>query len=33
VRVALYLEQQNIDTTTATGKLPFQITAFAELER
>src|ERR687889_990148 len=30
----LYLDQQNIDTTTPTGKLLFQITgAFAEFER
>jgi DNA invertase Pin-like site-specific DNA recombinase len=34
VGVDLYLEQQNIDTTTPTGKLLFQITgAFAECER
>lgn len=34
VGVDLYLEQQNIDTTTPTGKLLFQITgAFAEFER
>jgi DNA invertase Pin-like site-specific DNA recombinase len=34
VDVDLYLEQQNIDTTTPTGKLLFQITgAFAEFER
>jgi DNA invertase Pin-like site-specific DNA recombinase len=32
--VDLYLDQQNIDTTTPTGKLIFQITgAFAEFER
>jgi DNA invertase Pin-like site-specific DNA recombinase len=32
--VDLYLDQQNIDTTTPTGKLMFQITgAFAEFER
>jgi DNA invertase Pin-like site-specific DNA recombinase len=32
--VDLYLDQQNIDTTTPVGKLLFQITgAFAELER
>jgi DNA invertase Pin-like site-specific DNA recombinase len=32
--VDLYLDQQNIDTTTPTGKLLFQITgAFAEFER
>ncbi len=30
----LYLDQQQIDTTTPTGKLLFQITgAFAEFER
>jgi DNA invertase Pin-like site-specific DNA recombinase len=34
VVVDLYLDQQNIDTTTPTGKLLFQITgAFAEFER
>jgi DNA invertase Pin-like site-specific DNA recombinase len=34
VGVDLYLEQQNIDTTTPTGKVLFQITgAFAEFER
>jgi DNA invertase Pin-like site-specific DNA recombinase len=34
VRVDLYLDQQNIDTTTPTGRLLFQITgAFAEFER
>jgi len=34
VGVDLYLEQQNIDTTTPTGKLLFQIAgAFAEFER
>lgn len=33
-RVDLYLDQQNIDTTTPMGKLIFQITgAFAEFER
>ena len=33
-RVDLYLDQQQIDTTTPTGKLMFQITgAFAEFER
>ncbi len=33
-RVDLYLDQQQIDTTTRTGKLLFQITgAFAEFER
>jgi DNA invertase Pin-like site-specific DNA recombinase len=32
--VDLYLDQQNIDTTTPTGRLMFQITgAFAEFER
>jgi DNA invertase Pin-like site-specific DNA recombinase len=32
--IDLYLDQQNIDTTTPTGKLMFQITgAFAEFER
>ena len=32
--VALYLDQQSIDTTTPTGKLMFQVTgAFAEFER
>jgi DNA invertase Pin-like site-specific DNA recombinase len=32
--VDLYLDQQNIDTTTPAGKLMFQITgAFAEFER
>jgi DNA invertase Pin-like site-specific DNA recombinase len=32
--VDLYLDQQNIDTTTPSGKLMFQITgAFAEFER
>jgi DNA invertase Pin-like site-specific DNA recombinase len=32
--VDLYLDQQNIDTTTPTGRLTFQITgAFAEFER
>jgi DNA invertase Pin-like site-specific DNA recombinase len=32
--VDLYLDQQNIDTTTSAGKLTFQITgAFAEFER
>jgi hypothetical protein len=32
--VDLYLDQQNIDTTTPVGKLLFQITdAFAEFER
>jgi DNA invertase Pin-like site-specific DNA recombinase len=32
--VDLYLDQQNLDTTTPTGKLLFQITgAFAEFER
>jgi DNA invertase Pin-like site-specific DNA recombinase len=32
--VDLYLDQQNIDTTTPMGKLIFQITgAFAEFER
>jgi DNA invertase Pin-like site-specific DNA recombinase len=34
VDVDLYLDQQNIDTTTPTGKLLFQVTgAFAEFER
>jgi DNA invertase Pin-like site-specific DNA recombinase len=34
VGVDLYLDQQNIDTTTPTGRLLFQITgAFAEFER
>ena len=34
VGVDLYLDQQNIDTTTPTGKLLFQITgAFGEFER
>src|SRR4051812_39150375 len=34
VGVDLYLDQQNIDTTTPAGKLLFQITgAFAEFER
>jgi len=34
VGVHLYLEQQNLNTTTPTGKLLFQITgAFAEFER
>jgi DNA invertase Pin-like site-specific DNA recombinase len=34
VGVDLYLDQQNIDTTTPTGKLLLQITgAFAEFER
>src|SRR5215813_3421336 len=34
VGVDLYLDQQNLDTTTPTGKLLFQITgAFAEFER
>jgi DNA invertase Pin-like site-specific DNA recombinase len=34
VAVDLYLDQQNIDTTTPTGRLLFQITgAFAEFER
>jgi DNA invertase Pin-like site-specific DNA recombinase len=34
VSVDLYLDQQNIDTTTPAGKLLFQITgAFAEFER
>ena len=34
VRVDLYLDQQNIDTTTPTGRLLFQITgALAEFER
>jgi DNA invertase Pin-like site-specific DNA recombinase len=34
VEVDLYLDQQNIDTTTPTGRLLFQITgAFAEFER
>ena len=34
VGVELYLDQQNIDTTTPTGRLLFQITgAFAEFER
>ena len=33
-RVDLYLDQQNIDTTSPMGKLVFQITgAFAEFER
>jgi DNA invertase Pin-like site-specific DNA recombinase len=33
-RVDLYLDQQNIDTTTPMGKLIFQVTgAFAEFER
>jgi DNA invertase Pin-like site-specific DNA recombinase len=33
-RLHLYLDQQNIDTTTPAGKLLFQITgAFAEFER
>jgi len=33
-RVDLYLEQQEIDTTTPSGKLMFQVTgAFAEFER
>ncbi len=33
-KVDLYLDQQNIDTTTPAGKLMFQITgAFAEFER
>src|SRR6266849_5663888 len=32
--VDLYLDQQNIDTTTPSGKLLFQVTgAFAEFER
>jgi DNA invertase Pin-like site-specific DNA recombinase len=32
--VDLYLDQQNIDTTTPTGRLLFQVTgAFAEFER
>jgi len=32
--VDLYLDQQNIDTTTPAGKLLFQVTgAFAEFER
>jgi DNA invertase Pin-like site-specific DNA recombinase len=34
VGVDLYLDQQNIDTTTPMGKLVFQVTgAFAEFER
>jgi DNA invertase Pin-like site-specific DNA recombinase len=34
VGVDLYLDQQNIDTTTPTGRLLYQITgAFAEFER
>jgi DNA invertase Pin-like site-specific DNA recombinase len=34
IGVDLYLDQQNIDTTTPTGRLLFQITgAFAEFER
>jgi DNA invertase Pin-like site-specific DNA recombinase len=34
VGVDLYLDQQNIDTTTPTGRLMFQVTgAFAEFER
>ena len=34
VGVDLYLDQQNIDTTTPTGRLLFQITgAFAEFQR
>jgi DNA invertase Pin-like site-specific DNA recombinase len=34
VGVDLYLDQQNIDTTTPTGRLLFQVTgAFAEFER
>src|SRR6185437_16647697 len=33
-RVDLYLDQQNIDTTTPMGRLVFQVTgAFAEFER
>jgi DNA invertase Pin-like site-specific DNA recombinase len=33
-KVDIYLDQQNIDTTTPAGKLMFQITgAFAEFER
>src|SRR2546423_849335 len=34
IAVDIYLEQQNIDTTTPAGKLLFQVTgAFAEFER